>query len=78
MAQLGAPKEFGLPKISEQAQSTVPGTFHNIMVFMICRMGMWIFHSGHHVDFEQCLGQVDPRRFVHYAFLQGSHKAGPF
>jgi hypothetical protein len=35
MAQLGAPKEFGLPKISEWAQSTVPGTFHNITVFMI-------------------------------------------
>jgi len=59
MAQLGAPKEFGLPKISDWAQSTVPGRFHNITVFMICTMGMWIFHSGHHVDFEQWLGQVD-------------------
>jgi hypothetical protein len=22
------------------------GTFHNIMVFMICRMGMWILKNG--------------------------------
>jgi hypothetical protein len=78
MAQLGAPKEFGLPKISERAQSTVPGTFHNITVFMICRMGMGVLHSGHHVDFEKWSGQVDQRRFVHCAFVQGSHKAGPF
>jgi hypothetical protein len=78
MAQLGAPKEFGLPKISEWAQSTVAGTFHNIMVFMLCRLGMRIFHGSHHVDFEQWLAQVDPRRFVHRALVQGSHKAGPF
>jgi hypothetical protein len=78
MAQFGAPKEFGLPKISERAQSTVPGTFHKITVFMICRMGMRVFHSGHHRDFEHWLGQVEPRRFVHCAFVQGSYKAGPF
>jgi hypothetical protein len=31
---------------------------------------MSILHNEH-VDFEQRLGQVDPRRFVHYA-LQGT------
>jgi hypothetical protein len=71
MAQLGDPKEFGLPKISERAQSTVPGTFHNRMVFMICRMGMWVLHSGHRVDFEQWSGQVDQRRFVHLCLCAG-------
>jgi hypothetical protein len=62
----------------KQAQWPVPGMFHNLIVFMIYRMGMWVFHSGHHVDFGQWLGQVDPRRFVHCAFVQGSHRAGPF
>jgi hypothetical protein len=32
-----------------------PSTFHNVMVFMMC-------NTNGHVDFEQWLGQVDPRR----------------
>jgi len=51
-------------------------TLHNVMIFMICTMGMkvdlqdgcmWILQSGMHVDFEQWLGQVDARRPVHCA-----------
>jgi len=43
-----------------QAPWPVPSTFHNIMVFIICIMGMWILNKW--------LGQVDPRRPINYAF----------
>jgi len=51
-------------------RKVVPGVFCNVMVFMICRMGMWILHTEH-VYFEQWLGQVDPWRPVPCAFVRG-------
>jgi hypothetical protein len=56
-------------------QWRVLDTFHNRMAFRICTvdkwiytMDMWILPNGH-VDFEQWLGQVNPRRHVHLSIV---------
>jgi hypothetical protein len=51
-------KVCAFEKFGQRAQWHVPHTFHNVMVFMMC-------NTNGHVDFEQWLGQVDPRRPVH-------------